>query len=108
MLVRFLSLYFWSERKSRWEIETFFKFIKQELNFSHILSRTENGIKVVMYLTMITAILLTIYKKLNYITGWAVAKIRFMDELESEIMQQWHNEMTAVFSGKSLPNFNSS
>lgn len=33
--------------RSRWEIETFFKFIKQELNFSHLLSRSENGIKVI-------------------------------------------------------------
>ena len=55
--------------KSRWEIETFFKFIKQELNFKHLLSRTENGIKVVMYLTMIAAILLTLYKKVNNIIG---------------------------------------
>ena len=55
--------------KSRWEIETFFKFIKQELNFKHLLSRTENGIKVVMYLTMIAAILLTLYKKVNNIKG---------------------------------------
>jgi len=87
--------------RSRWEIETFFKFIKQELNFKHLLSRTENGIKVVMYLTMITAILLTIYKKLNKIIGWAVAKIKFLDELESEIMHGWHNEMSLVFSVKS-------
>ena len=33
--------------KSRWEIEIFFKFIKQHLNFSHLLNRTANGIKVV-------------------------------------------------------------
>lgn len=84
--------------KSRWEIETFFKFIKQELNFKHLLSRTENGIKVVMYLTMIAAILLTIYKKANDIIGWAVTKIRFMDELESGIMHDWHFEMTPAFS----------
>lgn len=83
--------------KSRWEIETFFKFIKQELNFKHLLSRTENGIKVVMYLTMIAAILLTIYKKVNKIVGWAVAKIKFMDELESDIMRNWHFELIPVF-----------
>jgi hypothetical protein len=94
--------------KSRWEIEAFFKFIKQELNFSHILSRTENGIKVVMYLTMITAILLTLYKKLNRITGWAVTKIRFMDELESEIMENWHAEIAQLFTTGALSNLNSS
>lgn len=84
--------------KSRWEIETFFKFIKQELNFKHLLSRTENGIKVVMYLTMIAAILLTVYKKVNNIIGWAAAKIYFMDELESGIMREWHSEMNPVFN----------
>ncbi|MEZ2339506.1 transposase, partial [Mucilaginibacter sp. RCC_168] len=31
--------------KKRWDIEVFFKFIKQELNFSHLLSRSINGIK---------------------------------------------------------------
>lgn len=84
--------------KSRWEIETFFKFIKQELNFSHLLSRSENGVKTVMYLTMIAAILLTLYKKLNSIIGWAVAKIKFLDELESGVMRLWHTEMSSVFS----------
>lgn len=84
--------------KSRWEIETFFKFIKQEINFSHLLNRSENGIKVLMYLTMITAILLTIYKKTNNIIGWMVAKIKFLDELEIDLMNNWHTEITPVFS----------
>lgn len=88
--------------RSRWEVETFFRFIKQELNFRHLLSRSENGIKVVMYLTMITAILLTIYKKVNKIIGWAVAKIRFIDELESGIMREWHYEMSPVFSSRNI------
>lgn len=94
--------------KSRWEIETFFKFIKQELNFKHLLSRTENGIKVVMYLTMIAAILLTVYKKVNNIIGWAAAKIYFMDELESGIMREWHSEMNPVFNVNNPFAFNSS
>lgn len=94
--------------KSRWEIEIFFKFIKQELNFKHLLSRTENGIKAVMYLTMITAILLTIYKKVNHIIGWVAAKIYFIDELESGLMREWHSEMSPVFSVNSSRAFNSS
>jgi hypothetical protein len=78
--------------KSRWEIETFFKFIKQQLNFSHLLSRSENGIRVVMYLTMITAILLTLYKRLNRIMGWTVAKIHFLDELFVWVRDEWRSE----------------
>lgn len=89
--------------KSRWEIETFFKFIKQELNFKHLLSRNENGIKAVMYLTMITAILLTIYKKVNRIVGWAITKFKFMEELELAILQQWSPQaMLALHEGKNL------
>lgn len=84
--------------KSRWEIETFFKFIKQEMNFSHLLSRSENGIKVVMYLTMIAAILLTLYKRMNQIVGWAVAKILFMDELDVGVAHDWGNEIQPVYS----------
>ena len=30
--------------KDRWEIEIFFKFLKQHLNFNHIVCRNENGI----------------------------------------------------------------
>ncbi len=83
--------------RSRWEIETFFKFIKQELNFSHLISRNENGIKALMYLTMTAATLLTLYKKINKIGSWAVAKIKFLDDLESGIMYQWNNEIYSVF-----------
>lgn len=86
--------------KSRWEIETFFKFIKQELNFSHLLSRSENGIRVVMFLTMIAAILLTMYKKVNKIIGWTVAKIMFLDELERRLMKSWTPVIQTVFYPK--------
>lgn len=86
--------------RSRWEIETFFRFIKQELNFSHLLSRSENGIKVVMFLTMITAILLTMYKKVNKIIGWTVAKIMFLDELERRLMKNWTPAIQTVFYSK--------
>jgi len=88
--------------RSRWEIETFFRFIKQELCFGHLLSRSENGIKVVMYLTMIAAILLTLYKRRNNILGWAVAKIKFIDELESGIINEWYQEIRPAFE-KSKP-----
>jgi len=51
--------------KQRWQIEVFFKFLKQHLNFSHLLSRNENGIKVILYTTLIAAILLTVFKSSN-------------------------------------------
>lgn len=49
--------------KQRWDIEVFFKFLKQELNFSHLINRSENGIKVMLYATLIAATLLLVYKK---------------------------------------------
>ena len=73
--------------KQRWEIEVFFKFIKQNLNFSHLLSRNINGIKVIMYMTLITAILLTVYKKLNDLKGYKIPKLKFAHELEVLIIK---------------------
>jgi hypothetical protein len=72
--------------RSRWDIEVFFKFIKQHLNFTHLLNRTENGIKVVMYVTMTVAILLAEYKKQNKLTGFKIPKKKFAQELENDIL----------------------
>jgi IS4 transposase len=44
--------------KNRWQIECFFRFIKQELNFKHYFSRQWNGIQVMTYILLIAAILL--------------------------------------------------
>lgn len=73
--------------KQRWEIEIFFKFIKQHLNVNHLVSRNENGIKVMIYMTMIVAILVIAYKKLNKLKGFKLAKLRFEIELENEIIK---------------------
>lgn len=77
----------------RWDIEVFFRFIKQELNFKHFLSTSLNGIKIVLYITLILAILLLVYKKLNNI-GYKTAVRRFRIELDELIMK-----MTIVFAG---------
>ncbi len=73
--------------KQRWEIEIFFKFIKQHLNAKHLVSRDSNGIKVMIYMTMILAILIIAYRKLNRIKGFKIAKLRFEIELENEIIK---------------------
>jgi len=59
--------------KRRWDIEVFFRFIKQELNFSRLLSLNNKGIQVILYMTLITAMLVMIYKKMNNI-GYKTAK----------------------------------
>ena len=73
--------------KERWEIETFFKFIKQHLNVKHLVSRDQNGIKVMIYMTMILSILIIAYKKINRIKGFKIAKLKFEIELENEIIK---------------------
>ena len=71
--------------KQRWDIEVFFRFIKQELNFSHFVSLNENGIQVIMYMTLITAMLVMIYKKENQI-GYKTAVRRMGIELETLVI----------------------
>lgn len=71
--------------KQRWDIEVFFRFIKQELNFSHFMSTNENGIKVILYMTLILSMLILIYKRLNNI-GYKTAKRRFCIELDELII----------------------
>jgi len=73
--------------KQRWGIEVFFKFIKQELNAPHLVSRDENGIKVMLYMTMIVASLIIVYRKPNKIKGYKMAKLKFEMELNDEMIK---------------------
>lgn len=73
--------------KRRWDIEVFFKFIKGLLNFKHLINRSENGIKVVLYVTMIAAILLETYKKTNGLRGFKIPKQKLTQEIETEIIK---------------------
>lgn len=72
--------------KSRWDIEIFFKFIKQHLNFSHLLNRSENGIKSVLYVTMTAAILLLHYKRQRKLKGFKLVRLKFAQELERDMI----------------------
>ncbi len=71
--------------KKRWDIEVFFKFLKQVLNFNHLTNRSENGIKVILYVTMIAAILVEAYKKTNKLTGFKIPMLRLEQEMEREV-----------------------
>lgn len=70
--------------RRRWDIEVFFRFLKQELNFSHLISMNSNGIQVMMYMTLIAAMLIKIYQRLNDVGG-KTAKRRIGMELEELI-----------------------
>lgn len=70
--------------RKRWDIEVFFRFLKQELNLSHLVSMNKNGIQVMVYMTMIASMLLLIYKKANDL-GYKTAKRRIAMELRDLI-----------------------
>jgi len=66
--------------RRRWDIEVFFRFLKQELNMSHLVSLNKNGMQVILYMTLIVAMMVLIYKKANNI-GYKTAKRRFAMEI---------------------------
>lgn len=48
--------------KQRWQIELFFKWIKQNLNIKTFLGRSENAVKIQIYVALIAFMLLTLLK----------------------------------------------
>jgi hypothetical protein len=71
--------------RRRWDVEVFFRFLKQEVSFNHFISLNENGIQVMLYMTLIAAMLIMIYKKENVI-GFKTAKRRIEIELQELIL----------------------
>ena len=67
--------------RRRWDIEVLFRFMKQEMNLTHFVCNDENAIQVMLYFTMIAAMLVLIYKKRNGIRSYKMAKIQFFKEL---------------------------
>jgi IS4 transposase len=67
--------------KKRWDIEVFFRFIKQELNFKHVFSTKINGLKIMLYMTMIVAMLILVYKKANNL-GYKLAMFQLFYQLD--------------------------
>lgn len=68
--------------RRRWDIEIFFRFLKQELNVSHLISLNKNGIQVMLYMTLIVAMMVLIYKKANGLS-YKTAKRRFAIEVRN-------------------------
>lgn len=67
--------------RRRWDIEVLFRFMKQEMNLTHFVCNDDNAIQVMLYFTMIAAMLVLIFKKRNRITSYKMAKIQFFKEL---------------------------
>ena len=74
--------------RRRWEVETFFQFIKQHLDVNHLVVRNLNGIKVMLYVTLIVAMLVLVYKKSNRITSYKEAKECFEIELHNLLIRE--------------------
>lgn len=67
--------------RRRWEIEVFFKFLKMHLGYRHLSSRTENGIQVMRYMSLIGALLLIWYKRQTGIDrGWKSVEFWFAED----------------------------
>jgi Transposase DDE domain len=63
----------------RWDIEVFFRFLKQEMNFTHLISRDENGMLVMLYVMLIAAMLLMVFRSLGCATASPVTRSRSCD-----------------------------
>lgn len=68
--------------RKRWDIEVFFRFLKQEFNVRHLVSLTRNGIEVMLYMTLIAVMLVLLYKEQNEV-GYKTAKRRFAMEIRN-------------------------
>jgi Transposase DDE domain len=73
--------------KKRWDIECFFRFIKQELNLKHYFSHSWNGIQVMTYMILIAALLLLVFKYTNELKGYRLVKKKFLNELQDLILK---------------------
>jgi len=81
----------------------FFKFLKQNLSLSHFISTNPNGIKVILYMTLITAMLIMIYKRGNNLY-YSEAKSMFVIELENWIFD--YVQAIKAASGEAATNAN--
>lgn len=72
--------------RRRWDIEVLFRFLKQEMNLTHFVCNDLNAIQVMIYCTLIAAMLVLVYKKLNGIRSYKIAKTRFFKELQAGVM----------------------
>lgn len=68
--------------RQRWDMEVLFKFLKQHLGYAHLTSRNENGCKVMVYMSLIAALLLIWYKRRTGIDrGWRSVQSWFSHDL---------------------------
>lgn len=74
--------------RKRWDIEVLFRFLKQEMNLTHLVCNHPNAIQVMLYMTMIASMLLLVYRKGNRIKSYKHTKLEFHKELLALIITQ--------------------
>lgn len=71
--------------KDRWQVELFFKWIKQHLNIKRFLGESENAVRIQILTALITYLLLVLYRQANALTAslWNV-----LAELRATLFQR--------------------
>jgi len=86
--------------RRRWDIETLFKFLKQHLGYGHLTSRSENGIEVMIYMSLIAALLLIWYKRQTGIDrGWRSVKFWLADDVRLWTEQALRQDLQRLQQG---------
>lgn len=60
--------------------------MKQEMNLTHFVSHNANAVKVMLYCTLIAAMLVLVYRKANGLVSYRRAKIQFFKELQASVI----------------------
>jgi transposase len=88
--------------RRRWEIETFFKLLKQHLSYEHVTSRSENGIRIMILMSMIAALLMIWYKQLTQINnGWKAVKFWLADDVRAWTSRSLRDMKTCICQWRS-------
>jgi hypothetical protein len=71
--------------KDRWNIELFFKWIKQHLKIRQLFGRSENAVKIQLLCALIAYLLLAVYRKTH---GLSASLWTLLSELRSTLFQR--------------------
>jgi IS4 transposase len=85
--------------KRRWQIELFFKWMKQHLKIKKFVGRSENAVKIQILCAIIAYMLLSLYKQAQTYEG---SDWQFMREIASNIFQRPDIEKHALRQSKKL------
>lgn len=70
--------------RRRWDIEVFFRFLKQEVGLGHLPAKNLNGISAVFYVRLLVATMLCLFMWLNKRKDARIAKREFAEQLQED------------------------